>query len=447
MHSSHFSKAALAAVAFAISGSAHTWIEDMRVISSNGSFTGPSGYPRAFTKRGPGVDPDTAMVHILPPNGTPVDVGITTNDVMCFPSQQKPTQSSDSPRLKAAAGDMIALRYQENGHVTLPDTNPGKPPNRGTVYVYGTTQPSDNEKFLDVHKSWTLDGNGGNKKGKLLATLNYDDGRCYQINGGPISAARQKQFPHQADQLMGQDLWCQSDLVIPKDAPSGKPYTLYWVWDWPTKAGADPGLPKGKAQTYTTCMDVDITAEGSNAKKGAGKVSGQLNLNEAAIPDYVSKLNAGQAMLATPEQTASAAPGAAAPATLPLSSPSQPAAASQPAVTQKPQSASSPQAAGVTVTVTATPPTVTVTAGAAQATSTLVSTVPKSTVDTTASANSDSTPQGIPTISLKSVATGTASAIPQATSSAPGGNIQIVDGSATGDYKMFKRGSAKFRNV
>lgn len=438
MHSSHFSKAALAAVAFAISGSAHTWIEDMRVISSNGTFTGSPGYPRAFAQRKPGFS-DTAMVYLLPPAATATD-GITPNDMMCMPSQQKPTQSSDSPRLKAAPGDMIALRYQENGHVTLPDTNPGKPANRGTVYIYGTTEPSETEKFLDVHKKWTGDGKGGNQKGKLLATQNFDDGRCYQINGGPISAARQKQFPHQAAQPMGQDLWCQNDLVLPKDAPSGKPYTLYWVWDWPTSVGA-PGEPKGKAQTYTTCMDVDITAKGSNADKAAVNVSQQPDLNVAAIPEYVSKLNAGQAMLATPEQTAGAAPVAAPRATSAMSSPSQPAAASQPAVSQAPQSASSPQASGVISTVTVTPPTVTVT-------------VPRSTVETTASANPESIPQGIPTISLK-VFSGTASAIPQATSGA---------GSATGQ-KMVKRaelvggmnarssrslenpGSAKFRKV
>lgn len=230
MHFSNLSTAALAAVAFAISSSAHSWIEEMRIIAPNGTFTTDApGYARSNAKRLPGVDPDKAMVHILPPDGTPVEKGITPDDVMCMPSQQKQTQSSDSPRLEAAPGDMVALRYQENGHVTLPDINPAKPPNRGTVYIYGTTQPSDDEKFLAVHKSWNADGTGGNKKGKLLATQNFDDGQCYQINGGQISATRQKQFPHKADPLMGQDLWCQNDLVIPKDAINGKPYTLYWV--------------------------------------------------------------------------------------------------------------------------------------------------------------------------------------------------------------------------
>ena len=184
MHFSSLSKAALAAVAFAISSSAHTWVEQMRIIAPNGTFTTDApGYARSNAKRLPGVDPDKAMVHILPPNGTPVDVGISPKDPMCMPSQQQQTQSSDSPRLQAVPGDMVALRYQENGHVTLPDTNPGKAPNRGTVYVYGTTEPSTNENFLDVFKQWNADGSGGNKKGKLLATQNFDDGQCYQING------------------------------------------------------------------------------------------------------------------------------------------------------------------------------------------------------------------------------------------------------------------------
>ena len=230
MHFSRLSMTALAAVTFTSSCSAHSWIEEMRIIAPNATFTDATGYPRGNAKRGPGVDPDKAMVHRLPPDGTPVDVGLQPKDVMCMPSQQKQVQSDGSPRLKAAAGDMIALRYQENGHVTLPQGQLGKEPNRGTVYIYGTTEPSQEEKFLDVHKKWNADGSGGNKKGRLLATQNYDDGRCYQVNGGPISTTRQKQFPHEADPKMGGDIWCQNDIALPKDAPSGKPYTLYWVW-------------------------------------------------------------------------------------------------------------------------------------------------------------------------------------------------------------------------
>ena len=429
MHFSPLSNAALAAVAFAISSSAHTWVEQMRVIAPNGTFTTDApGYARSNAKRLPGVDPDKAMVHILPPDGTPVDVGITAKDVMCMPSQQQPTQSSDSPRLKAAPGAMVALRYQENGHVTLPDTNPGKAPNRGTVYVYGTTQPSTNENFLDVFKQWNADGTGGNKKGKLLATENFDDGQCHQVNGGPISTARQQQFPHKADPLMGQDLWCQTDVVLPKDAPTGKPYTLYWVWDWATAAGADPALPKGKAQTYTTCMDVDITASNNNSANSNAAVSfaqGQ-DLGNAAIAAYLPKLAAGDSNLATPSQSVGGSSGGS----VPVSSASSAAAASSvaPAVAQSQPATNSDSIKTVTVAAT----TVTVSAGAPQVTSTSTTEVPRSTVEESVAANSSAA--SIPQISLKLTGTATPVAAAQGTG---------------GPYKRAEpsRGSAKFRNV
>ena len=389
MHLSPVSKAALAAVAFAISTSAHTWIEQMRIIAPNGTFTTDApGYARSNAKRLPGVDPDKAMVHILPPDGTPVDVGITPKDAMCMPSQQQQTQTGDSPRLKAAPGDMVALRYQENGHVTLPDTNPGKALNRGTVYIYGTTQPSTNENFLDVHKQWNADGTGGNKKGKLLATQNYDDGQCYQLNGGAISTARQQKFPHKADPLMGQDLWCQSDFLIPKDIPTGKPYTVYWVWDWATAPGADPSLPKGKAQTYTTCMDIDIASTNSNAKSNAAiKFAQGQDINNAAIPAYVSALAAGDSNMANPSQSAGSS-GGSVPVSSPVPASSAPAASSMPAG----------PVSTVYVTVTMAP----------QVTSTSTTEVPRSTVQVSAS-----NPSAIPEISLQ--LTGVASPVPQET--------------------------------
>ena len=402
MRFSPLSKAALAAVAFAISSSAHTWVEQMRIIAPNGTFTTDApGYARSNAKRLPGVDPDKAMVHILPPNGTPVDVGITPKDQMCMPSQQQQTQSGDSPRLRAAPGDMVALRYQENGHVTLPDTNPGKAPNRGTVYIYGTTQPSTNENFLDVFKQWNADGTGGNKKGKLLATQNFDDGQCYQMNGGPISTSRQQKFPHKADQVMGQDLWCQNNLVLPKDLPTGKPYTVYWVWDWATAPGADPSLPKGKAQTYTTCMDIDITtSKNSNAKSNeAIKFAQGQDINNAAIADYVSKLAAGDSNLATPSQSAGSSGGS-----VPVSS--APAASSAPVASPAPAVPQSQSVSTVYITVS-------VPVGAPQVTSTTSTEVPRSTVQVSASV-------AIPEIKLSGTAR------PVATPS---------------------RGSAKFRNV
>jgi hypothetical protein len=189
-----------------------------------------------------------------------------------------------------SAGAAIALRYQENGHVTLPETLPGKPRNRGTIYVYGTTKPKEDEKFLDVHKVWNEDGTGGDRRGFLLAKRNYDDGRCYQINGESISTRRQAEFPHEDDPYMGSDLWCQADIAIPNDAPSGKPYTLYWVWDWPTAPGVDPNDKNGKQEVYTTCMDVDVVDRSNSRMDQAAKYDYGQSLNGASIPEQFNEL-------------------------------------------------------------------------------------------------------------------------------------------------------------
>ncbi|KAL2864185.1 uncharacterized protein BJX67DRAFT_227666 [Aspergillus lucknowensis] len=266
---------------------AHSWVEQLMVIAPNGTFVGSPGYPRGYVSRSEPTFSDTEMSYLLPPTG---ETKATLTDNMCKKTQRKQVQSDGSPRLQASAGAAIALRYQENGHVTLPDTQIGKPHNRGTVYVYGTTDPKDDEKFLDVHKVWNEDGTGGDRRGVLLAKRNYDDGRCYQINSGQISQHRQALFPHEADQYMGADVWCQSDVAIPANAPSGKPYTLYWVWDWPTAPRADPGLPNGKQEIYTTCMDVDVVAGSDDLTRVAAKYIEGQSLNSASMPDQFEEI-------------------------------------------------------------------------------------------------------------------------------------------------------------
>lgn len=287
---------------------AHSWVEQLTVIAPNGTFVGDPGYARGNVMRSTPGFSDTDMVNLLPPDGR--SGGIQTNDAMCHPSQQTQTQTSGSPRLQAAAGAAIALRYQENGHVTLPQNQPGKPANRGTMYVYGTTQPKVNETFLSIHKVWNANGTGGDGRGVLLSTQSYDDSRCYQINGGNISVARQAQYPHEADELMGADMWCQQDLALPSNAPSGETYTLYWVWDWPTAAGVDPNLPEGKEEIYTTCMDVDITTNTQSKLEqvSEGYVSNQ-NLNSAAIPAEFSNLGATDVAATEAASSTSAAQG------------------------------------------------------------------------------------------------------------------------------------------
>ncbi|PGH05506.1 hypothetical protein AJ80_08327 [Polytolypa hystricis UAMH7299] len=269
----------------------HSWVEQLTVIAPNGTFVGDPGYPRAFVPRGEGFD-DQKMQHLIPANGRPTGTKILATDKICRDTQLQKTQTSGFPRLKAAQGAFVALRYQENGHVTLPESAPGKPDNRGTVYVYGTTDPRPEDTLLSIHKVWNAKGTGGDGRGMLLSTHNYDDGRCHQKNDGPISTDRQKKFKHEAEQPMGVDLWCQNNLRLPANAPSGKPYTLYWVWDWSTVPGGDKNLPEGKPELYTTCIDIDIVAENKLKSLVAGSQQGYIkdqSLNRAAIASQMAQ--------------------------------------------------------------------------------------------------------------------------------------------------------------
>ena len=328
---------------------AHSWVEQITLISPNGTFltsTAP-GFPRGNVLRSSPSFSDTAMVNLLPPNGRPSGNTILPNDPMCRLSQSNPTQTPGSPRLRAPPSSLIALRYQENGHVTLPQSPPGKPANSGKVYVYGTTAPKSDDTFLSIHNVWNADGTGGDKRGRLLTVQNYDDGQCYQVNGGAISVARQKRFPHEKTQELGGDLWCQTDLRLPKEAESGKAFTLYWVWDWSTLGGgANPALPKGLTEIYTNCMDIDVTAE--QAPGGEVKFVKQ-DLAHAAAQAVFDTLNATPASPAqqgtntiggsfAPEhESSSALPS---PTSTPPSLPQQPAAQpSSPSASQPPAQA------------------------------------------------------------------------------------------------------------
>ncbi|KAF2274337.1 uncharacterized protein EI97DRAFT_345050, partial [Westerdykella ornata] len=254
----------------------HTWIEQLRNIDAQGNYVGEFGYPRGmYSKTDPGYDGDK-MNHQVPSVKEKSFPFISADSPLCHPAQRKPEQSSDKyPRLKTAPGQFIAMRYMENGHITKPETRLGKPDQSGPVYIYGTTQPKEDEKLANVLQ-WTADGQGGDKRGVLLTVNNYDDGRCYEINDKPISKERQAKFPNYAagqvsDGPGNYPLFCESNVAIPKDAAVGKPYTLYWVWQWNTVPGVDPGLPKGQDEYYTTCMDVDVVdviQQGAKAQLG-----------------------------------------------------------------------------------------------------------------------------------------------------------------------------------
>ena len=412
----HTALAAFLLLCCATISDAHTWVEQVTVIASNGTFVGTPGYPRGFVPRAPDVDPDAGMVYLLPPNGRSTGNEILPTDLMCKSSQTIENQTPGSPALIASPGDLVALRYQENGHVTQPQLPSGKPLGSGNVYVYGTSKPLNNDTYLGIHRVWNSAGTGGDGRGILLATRHFDDGQCYQINGGPISQARQKQFPHTANALMGNDLWCQTDVQLPTNATDS--YTLYWVWEWPT---LDTTGAVFKNESYTTCMDVTLDSISGSSTKAASVnfVQGQALDNGAIAEQLASPFIVAEI---APEQTASGVTGAPTPISTPAAvTPTQPNTNPLLATSQ----ASSKAAGGfITVTVTATPGketiylTTTVSAGAGEPTNLSKSTVTVLPVPATPSKNSATT---VPASSSKAsaVSASTPAPSPIATSATP----------------------------
>lgn len=299
---------------------AHSWVEQLMSIGTNGTMSGAPGYIRGYVSRAMPSFNDAMDDFLIPPNGRPTGNEILSTDTLCHPSQTLGNYSTDFPMLTVTPGGYIALRYQENGHVTLPDVNPTKPLNRGTVYIYGTTQPSNDELFLDVFQKWTADGTGGNGRGRLLATRNFDDGQCYQINNGNISESRQAQFTKVAENPQGADLWCQNDIQLPSDLAAGSNYTLYWIWNWPTfnTAGSPTDIPSAGynvtlLQHYTSCMDVSVVASstsGSGSKaithNFASTYTRGQDLNDAAV---LGQLEIGAFQVEVPGADASGGSG------------------------------------------------------------------------------------------------------------------------------------------
>ena len=239
----HRAVSIIALLGLAASVNAHSWIEYGYKIAQNGTMIGEIGFPRGFLPRN-STDPlwsDPIPQCILPYKGQSAYSG--DEIINKYPFQADP----EYPMLEAAPGDYVALMHYENGHVSLPQNQPHKPLNRGTIYLYGTSKPAVEEKLFDVHLQWNQAGTGGDKRGILLATRNYDDGQCYQPNDGPIADGR-------ATELAGdgasaeRELVCQSDIKLPENLEPGSVYTVYWYWDWP--------------DLDATKMDVNATSDG-----------------------------------------------------------------------------------------------------------------------------------------------------------------------------------------
>lgn len=307
---SPYTEAAIVAlIALAGPASAHSWVEAAYRIAPNGTMVGDVGYPRGWVAR-TSTNPiwkDAIPQWLLPISGQSAYAGDEVLNKYPFEANPK------FPMLQASAGDHIALQHLENGHTTLPQNQPMKPHNRGTIYFYGTTEPKAEEKLFDVHLVWNREGTGGDKRGKLLATRNYDDGQCYQPNDGALSVQRANELADDGA-VHSTELRCQSDIKLPDDLKEGSVYTIYWYWDWPdlnpdrinmegTKNGIFPWAgtfmrgekdPHGftmdaiaRNESYASTVDVKIVGKAGGPVPGAmakAAAAGPVK-EEAWIPD------------------------------------------------------------------------------------------------------------------------------------------------------------------
>ncbi|KAG6008749.1 hypothetical protein E4U21_003946 [Claviceps maximensis] len=268
-------------------------------------MVGERGFPRGYMPRSQPEFNDKVPQHILPAAGQSAYSG--QEILNKYPSEANPK----NPLLLAAPGDHVAIIHLENGHVSLPQNQPKKPLNRGTIFFYGTSEPKQQEKLFDVHLRWNKDGTGGDKRGILLGTRNYDDGQCFQPNLTPITSERASKFSSDGAKT-SQELPCQSVIKLPDNLKPGSVYTVYWYWDWPdlnadkinvqqTKDGSYPWagsfmrgdpIPNGwtmdmisKNESYASVIDIKI----ANTKPQGFSVKSDLEQQYVAQQNIYSK--------------------------------------------------------------------------------------------------------------------------------------------------------------
>lgn len=267
---------------------AHSWIEELSNVGLDGSYFAEYDYPRAFVDKGVAGFNQNANEWQLP---TPGQRLLKTGDPLCHPEQRNPHPSTNFPRLKSVPGGTVAMRYAEGGHVTMDGGGVGlygKPKHGGTAFVFRTRQ-QNLEQAMNAALEWTRDGTGGDRRGRLLASQNFDDGRCYENNNTPLANLRRSQISASLSGQAGseKELLCETDVQLPPDLEAGKPYTLYWVWQWPTAPGKDPNDLEGKDEYYTSCIDVDIVRDIPVAQPV--HTLAQQGAVTSAVPDFARR--------------------------------------------------------------------------------------------------------------------------------------------------------------
>ncbi|KAG9256013.1 uncharacterized protein F5Z01DRAFT_533104 [Emericellopsis atlantica] len=282
---------------------AHSWVEKIfRINPDTRQFLGSPAYARGgdFRALVPEGMTDDKWIYRLPPDG-----GWTGDENI---NKQPLSAAIADMELDASPGDWIAIQHLENGHVTT--KAPGRPLNSGTLFLYGTTEPTDNDKIADIHLKWNADGTGGNKKGKLLATRNFDDLQCYE--GRPPGT--DDAFARTRASAIGTDpadsLPCQADIQLPTDLEPNSRYTIYWLWDWPildetkidmnataegkfpwsgswVRGDKDIGFDSDvilNGESYTSTIDINIVPSMGNASISANQAAANTLFQGKAEP-------------------------------------------------------------------------------------------------------------------------------------------------------------------
>ncbi|CAJ2502157.1 Uu.00g095510.m01.CDS01 [Anthostomella pinea] len=113
----------------------YSWVKQLVRIASNGTMIALAGFIRGYVGHTePGFN-DAENTYLLPSNGRPDGKVIHSDDRICKATQQVSNYSENYPMLHVAPGDLVALRYQENSHVTLTKSNTNvKPDKSGIMY-------------------------------------------------------------------------------------------------------------------------------------------------------------------------------------------------------------------------------------------------------------------------------------------------------------------------
>ncbi|KXH68193.1 hypothetical protein CSAL01_11477 [Colletotrichum salicis] len=177
----------------------------------------PPGFPPRWSGR-KGDFNDSSFTNLLEAN----------NYFLCA-KQPLGQQTPEFDMLKAAPGDFVGLRYQENGHVTLPDIPVNKPPNRGTI--------------------------GGHRTGRVeMGEVGFSQpDTTMTASATKLTADRSR---YRDNNSSGKPRWIPKALVFGAKQSSGFPKSSSVSKSWPGKYGDFPEHGSPREAAYLTSEDV-----------------------------------------------------------------------------------------------------------------------------------------------------------------------------------------------